>query len=328
MLRKAEAMGLDVDEVDLYIDAQQQKVDQVIDAAAQKKRGASCPFCGGPVPQLTDKCPHCGENITVEASAEVKEIIDNLERALIEFKAGTDIKREKANVEMHIRRANLYYSNNPKIKKLLDEVTLELDAVHKLKKSELRKDKFVEVLKNNKKKVIFAAIVLIMLISAGVETIIDSFDPKRNENLCMEKVDEALKEGDLSKAEAYCTDFRGSSSRIESSIDKIVAIHKNKLDEIIETGDMKKAKTYLESLNIIQGSKSKYDGLYYKVINQYVKKKDLASAEELGMIWRKKIDDDFTWYKSSCYRLLKQTYAKSKRDFSMLKSMFDDDSDK
>ena len=43
LLKKAEDLGIDRDEMDLYIDAQQQKTDQAVDAAANKRRGKTCP---------------------------------------------------------------------------------------------------------------------------------------------------------------------------------------------------------------------------------------------------------------------------------------------
>lgn len=122
LLKKAEKMGVDIDEFDLYIDAQQQKVDQSIDAATRKKRGATCPFCGGPVPLLTDKCPHCGQFITAQASEELKEILEKLEDAMVDLKSGKNTERSKAVVEKYARKARLYYNNNPKIKPLLAEI--------------------------------------------------------------------------------------------------------------------------------------------------------------------------------------------------------------
>ena len=77
ILNKAEKMGLDRDEIDLYLDAEVQKIDQQTDAAVRKQKGKTCPYCGGSVPQLTDKCPHCGENITPEASQELHEYNNN-----------------------------------------------------------------------------------------------------------------------------------------------------------------------------------------------------------------------------------------------------------
>ena len=131
LLRKAEGMGLDRDEVDLYLDAQVQKIDQQTDAAARKQKGKTCPYCGGSVPQLADKCPHCGQFITPEASDELKEIIDNLEEALIEFKSGKDLAKSKATVERYSRKAEMYFSNNPKIKPLLARIEEEMALAEK-----------------------------------------------------------------------------------------------------------------------------------------------------------------------------------------------------
>ena len=44
LLKKAEELGIDKDEMDLYIDAQQQKTEQAVDAATNKRRGKTCPF--------------------------------------------------------------------------------------------------------------------------------------------------------------------------------------------------------------------------------------------------------------------------------------------
>lgn len=129
LLNKAEKLGIDVDEFDLYIDAQQQKVDQQVDSAVAKKRGKTCPFCGSTVPQLTDKCPECGQYITPEASKELEVILERLEDALVDFKAGRDIERNKAIVEKYSRKARMYYSNHPKIKAILAEVDSEISAV-------------------------------------------------------------------------------------------------------------------------------------------------------------------------------------------------------
>lgn len=138
LLRKAERLGLDVDEIDLYIDAQQQKADQAIDSAVRKQRGQACPYCGASIPQLADKCPHCGQMITVQASEELTEIIDNLEEAIVDLKSGEDIERSKATAERYARKAKLYYSNNPKIKILLEEVDDEIKKSYKEAKSKSR----------------------------------------------------------------------------------------------------------------------------------------------------------------------------------------------
>ena len=135
ILKKAEGMGLDRDEIDLYLDAQVQKIDQATDAAARRQKGKTCPYCGGSIPQLADKCPHCGENITAQASKELQDIFKNLECALVDLKSGSDIKKSKATVERYARKAKMYYGSNPKVMKLLEEIETEtINAEKKAKK--------------------------------------------------------------------------------------------------------------------------------------------------------------------------------------------------
>lgn len=134
ILKKAEGMGLDRDEIDLYLDAEVQKIDQATDAVVRRQKSKSCPYCGAPVPQLTDKCPECGQFITPEASEELQDILEHLEAALVDFKSGKDLDYNKATVERYARKAKMYFSNNPKIKLLLDEVETEMvEAEKKLK---------------------------------------------------------------------------------------------------------------------------------------------------------------------------------------------------
>lgn len=148
ILKKAEGMGLDKDEIDLYLDAQVQKIDQATDAAVRKQKSKACPYCGAPVPQLADKCPECGQFITPEASKELEEILENLEEALVNMKSRSDFDRSKAIVERYSRKARLYYSNHPKIKLLLAEIDSETDNAEKTNKSIKRKETIVSIIKN------------------------------------------------------------------------------------------------------------------------------------------------------------------------------------
>jgi DNA repair exonuclease SbcCD ATPase subunit len=176
ILKKAESMGLDRDEIDLYLDAQVQKIDQQTDAAVRKQKGKQCPFCGAPVPQLADKCPECGQYITPEASEELKEIIDNLEEALIDFKSGKDLAKSKATVERFARKAKMYYSNNPKIKPLLAEIETEMADAENKAKVQARKATASKVLSNKLIWGIFAIIVGIVLLVLGFN---DGYNPKK-----------------------------------------------------------------------------------------------------------------------------------------------------
>lgn len=175
ILRKAEGMGLDRDEIDLYLDAQVQKIDQAADAAARRRKGKACPYCGGSVPQLTDKCPHCGENITAQASEELQDIFDNLEDALVEMKAGKDITRSKATVERYARKAKMYYGSNPKIQKLLVEVENEMDVAEKKQRDTARKEATSRILSNKQFWGILGIVIGIILIMFGFS---NGTDPK------------------------------------------------------------------------------------------------------------------------------------------------------
>lgn len=151
LLNKAQNMGLDVNEVDLYIDAQQQKADQAVAAAMNKRRGKTCPYCGSSIPELTDKCPNCGANITPEASNELQDIFEHLESALVDFKSGEDVEKNKAEVERYVRKARMYYGNNPKVKNLLEEVELESEAAEEEARKNARKTFWLNSLSKNKK---------------------------------------------------------------------------------------------------------------------------------------------------------------------------------
>ena len=142
ILKKAEAMGLDRDEIDLYLDAEVQKIDQATDATVRKQKGRQCPFCGASIPVLTDKCPGCGGSITPEADKELEEIFEKLEDALVDLKSGKEFLKNQATVERYSRKARMYYGSNPKIQKLLIEVEKEMKLAEQNAKKEKQKEFF------------------------------------------------------------------------------------------------------------------------------------------------------------------------------------------
>ena len=170
ILKKAEGMGLDRDEIDLYLDAQVQKIDQATDAAIRRQKGKACPHCGAYVSQMTDKCPECGQFITPEASKELEEILENLEDALVNMKSRKDFERSKATVERYARKARLYYSNHPKIKILLAEVDSEMKIAESKLKATERKETLISVVKNKwvwaAMPIVFGVIMIFMAIYA------------------------------------------------------------------------------------------------------------------------------------------------------------------
>lgn len=159
LLNKAQTLGLNLDEVDLYIDAQQQKADQTVATIMNQRKGNTCPYCGAPIPLLADKCPSCGQFITPESSKDLEEIFNHLEDALVKFKSCDNTAENQANVERYIRKAKMYYSNNPKIKLLLQEVENEIeDANEKEEKSKRKAWNVVKI------EVIIAAIIIIICV--------------------------------------------------------------------------------------------------------------------------------------------------------------------
>ncbi len=285
ILKKAEGMGLDRDEIDLYLDAEVQKIDQQTDAAVRKQKGKTCPYCGGSVPQLTEKCPHCGENVTAQASEELQEIFDNLEEALVDFKSGKDIAKSKATVERFMRKAKMYYGNNPKIQKLLEDVEMESAKAEKVAKANARKNTFVKILTYNWK--ITAAVILAVLI--GIFMLFHKSDEAKIENLS-EEVSELVDDGNLDKANN-------------------ILVNTTILKGISEDG----------TAYIVQY----YDPIYLKVIKAYIKNGNYDAAEELALSYRGKIGNDLSWAKAPTYIYLRSLYEKEGRDFSALLSTDD-----
>lgn len=278
LLRKAEAMNVDKDEFDLYIDAEIQKIDQKADAIKRQSKGKVCPFCEASIPTLADKCPECGANITPSATKELEEIIEKLEDALVNFKSGNDIEKSKAEVERYVRKANLYYGNNTKIKKLLEEVESEKIKAQAKAQRIARNRNIVNVLTYNKKLTAIVLIVIIFGIYSGVNSLLappDSPDYK-NTAVAMKLIEDAIKEGDLSKAEFIYTEHGrgwGCASDLEPVLIKLARAH-------IENGN------YSEAISLQEEMRSSNwwefaDPLSLAVQNGLIKAGQYEEAERL-----------------------------------------------
>ena len=301
LLNKAQALGLNLDEVDLYIDAQQQKADQAVAAAMNKRRGKICPYCGSSIPELTDKCPNCGGNITPEASKELAEIIEHLESALVNFKSGEDIDKSKAEVERYARQARMYYGNNPKIQRLLEEVEAESEAAE----ADAKKKYWLNFVFKNMRKIMSAIFVLVLF------------------GLCYYFVNSSERE-------------KEEKQRLYNAAKEQVQELGNEVVELVNNGELDKAKAKLISVSVPRelykgiGTSAivqEYDAMYLALINAYIKEGDLDEAEEVGNAFRSKINNDLSWKDASSYQTLKQAFKKRGRDFSALKSEYDRDRD-
>ena len=274
ILRKAEGMGLDRDEIDLYLDAQVQKIDQATDAAARRQKGKQCPYCGESVPQLTDKCPHCGGSITAEASQELQEIFDNLEEALVNLKSGKDIHTSKAIVERYARKAKMYYGNNPKVQKLLEGIEKETINAEKNARSIVRKNTIVSVLTYNKKLTAAVFIVLLGLILWGGYSIFKGPDVENDPKACIAAVKKAIESGDIDKAAAYCTAY--DRHHIASDIATGYALTSK---AYMEAGQ------YQEALSLVHGDFFLSDiefNLRKEIVNKCISEGEFDKAEDYG----------------------------------------------
>lgn len=95
ILRKAETLGEDKDEVEMIIDgemalaAKSQSKNQLSTNLSSKEGDIKkCPSCGSPVPSFTLKCSDCGHEFrNTESTQSVKEFYNQLKSAKLEEKA-------------------------------------------------------------------------------------------------------------------------------------------------------------------------------------------------------------------------------------------------
>ena len=284
LLNKAQALGLNVDEVDLYIDAQQQKADQSVAAAVSKRRGKTCPFCGESIPELTDKCPYCGKNITPEASEELEELIGNLQYYLERYQ-GRPTAGRKAEIESYIRKAKMYYGNNPKVQYLVEETENSI------------KETIAKCKKNNRNALIVLACGMLFCFMCMILAFI-------SEN--------------SEEAKAQQQEINVANKQIEELGDQVVElIGTGDLDSAKTTiASFSIPKVYKSGYRIA----SEFDDMYLALINAYINNGDLDNAEVVGSIFKLKINDDDDWKETSCYKTLKKAFKKNDRDFSALKA--------
>ena len=64
------------------------------------------------------------------------------------MKSGKEVSRNKATVERYARKAKMYYGNNPKIQKLLNEIETETMITEKIARKEASKRAIVYLAKN------------------------------------------------------------------------------------------------------------------------------------------------------------------------------------
>lgn len=353
--KQAQAEGIDLDELYVYLESimqkrvQEQKVQMDKETAVHEKerRGNVCPRCHTEIPPLTNICPNpdCGyviKSADNSGDKELFELIDQINQSLIKVKSARDkatFTAAKAECEAYLKKADVFYGDNKKVQMLVFDLKAEIKEKESALSKDAIKDGVIKVLTYNKKVTAGVAILLVILLWWGISALFSSPDVANDPQVCIEMVNEALADGDVAKAESYCAAFYnenkdwGDISSIDSAYDAIIKYQTGELNELIKQEDYDTAAEYLESISIMSGIRyhgtsevvSRYDAMFYKLINVYVKNSDLDSAESMALVWRSKIDNEISWEDSSCYKLLKSEYKKNNRDFSVLLSKYDYD---
>lgn len=333
ILRKAEGMGLDRDEIDLYLDAQVQKIDQATDAVVRRQKGKQCPYCGGSVPLLTDKCPHCGENITAEASSELQEIFDNLEDALVNLKSGKDVHASKATVERFARKAKMYFGNNPRVQKLLDEIKEETERAEKKVEKRARVETF-------KKHAVLYTIIIIAVIGLiglgiyrGVETMTkepDVTDPA----ICQKAMTDAIERGDLKKASLYLDRFLKANyieeATYEERSDVLKGVQSSMFDlgmALIKNGDVTKGLSIKEMIDV-SGTFDQGELLEKAAFEKYMEIGDYENAEQLRHFWSYDFKEYFDFLCKCIDRMKEKGEIDKAKSFIIKKVGFFSEADK
>ena len=168
LAKKSQAAGVDPDEFVLYAQAQQQKLQQQLEqqknAAEAKLKGAQCPYCHAPIQALMDVCPECGSPLNPQFDGKLKELLDNLEDALVDYKSGYSVERTGAKVERYIREAKTRFGRNSRVQNLLAEVEREKVVAEKRAK----KEAVYEVLSKYKWAIMIVLIAVILIISEAL----------------------------------------------------------------------------------------------------------------------------------------------------------------
>lgn len=142
ILNKAEELGENVDEVEVYLEAALQKVEQTERAAKRQTMGQICPFCGKSVKMLETKCPHCESELSPQASADFDALFKEMQNLLVILKTGNtdEYAKNKARLESSMLAARTYYMGNPAVKRILFDIEQEVNAVEgKLKNAKRKK---------------------------------------------------------------------------------------------------------------------------------------------------------------------------------------------
>ena len=360
LFKKAEAMGIDLDEFEMVLDARlvelkkkEAKANQQYQLEMEKAKSAQpsapksekygdvrkCPACGAIVPSMAAKCPECGYEFTnVEANSSTRLLmqkIDEIQAQYAELTANVDNKDESAirtrgyqvKRQLNDRTAQLI-QNFPIPNTREDLIEFLTLCIGNSKADSVMLDGNDPVTPAWRKKLqqVIAKVKVALPNDQQAQELIDEYEGKRENS---KKKGKKIAIGIvvlfvIALLIAFLVPKEMSPKEQVKALSEQVV-------EMVNKGDLDGAKTSLNNVTIPEEFQKEgtayiteqYDAMYLSLINAYIKKGDLDAAEEVGNIFRSKINNDMSWQDASCYKTLKKVFKENNRDFSALKSEYD-----
>ena len=360
LFKKAEAMGIDLDEFEMVLDARlvelkkkEAKANQQYQLEMEKAKSAQpsapksekygdvrkCPACGAIVPSMAAKCPECGYEFTnVEANSSTRLLmqkIDEIQAQYAELTANVDNKDESAirtrgyqvKRQLNDRTAQLI-QNFPIPNTREDLIEFLTLCIGNSKADSIMLDGNDPVTPAWRKKLqqVIAKVKVALPNDQQAQELIDEYEGKRENS---KKKGKKIAIGIvvlfvIALLIAFLVPKEMSPKEQVKALSEQVV-------EMVNKGDLDGAKTSLNNVTVPEEFQKEgtayiteqYDAMYLSLINAYIKKGDLDAAEEVGSIFRSKINNDMSWQDASCYITLKKVFKENNRDFSALKSEYD-----
>lgn len=360
LFKKAEAMGIDLDEFEMVLDARlvelkkkEAKANQQYQLEMEKAKSAQpsapksekygdvrkCPACGAIVPSMAAKCPECGYEFTnVEANSSTRLLmqkIDEIQAQYAELTANVDNKDEstirtrgyQVKRQLNDRTAQLI-QNFPIPNTREDLIEFLTLCIGNSKADSIMLDGNDPVTPAWRKKLqqVIAKVKVALPNDQQAQELIEEYEGKRENS---KKKGKKIAIGIVVLIVVAC--LIALLVPKEMSPKEQVKALSEQVVEMVNKGDLDGAKTSLNNVTIPEKFQKEgtsyvteqYDAMYLSLINAYIKKGDLDAAEEVGSIFRSKINNDMSWQDASCYKTLKKVFKENKRDFSALKSEYD-----
>lgn len=360
LFKKAEAMGIDLDEFEMVLDARlvelkkkEAKANQQYQLEMEKAKSAQpsapksekygdvrkCPARGAIVPSMAAKCPECGYEFTnVEANSSTRLLmqkIDEIQAQYAELTANVDNKDEstirtrgyQVKRQLNDRTAQLI-QNFPIPNTREDLIEFLTLCIGNSKADSIMLDGNDPVTPAWRKKLqqVIAKVKVALPNDQQAQELIEEYEGKRENS---KKKGKKIAIGIVVLIVVAC--LIALLVPKEMSPKEQVKALSEQVVEMVNKGDLDGAKTSLNNVTIPEEFQKEgtsyvteqYDAMYLSLINAYIKKGDLDAAEEVGSIFRSKINNDMSWQDASCYKTLKKVFKENKRDFSALKSEYD-----